>query len=166
MYSWSTYPPGRRWDPRHDAICNNTAVPIDPRLALQLHTNSCHRAFAPHPSACCLRLSPIYRSILLPGRHAPTLAVSKSNTFAGARPEIDAAPVTILLETPSLLRWSLPPIPNAPVLDTIHTTTCTTFNDYYATTLPAWEQNLLIHATEQPFTTRLYQLLHKSTLLH
>jgi hypothetical protein len=46
------------------------------------------------------------------------LALSNSNTFADARPEIDAATVTVLLETPTLLRCSLPPISNTPVLDT------------------------------------------------
>jgi hypothetical protein len=43
---------------------------------------------------------------------------------------------------PSVTTATLPPIPNAPVLDTIHATTCTTFNDY-GTTLPTWEQDLL-----------------------
>jgi hypothetical protein len=94
------------------------------------------------------------------------LALSKSNTFAHARPEIDAVPATVLLETPTLLRCSLPPISNTPVLDTIHTpvletihtTTSTTIKDY-VTNLPTWEQDLLLHATEKPSTLSLYELL-------
>jgi hypothetical protein len=49
------------------------------------------------------------------------LVVSKSNTFADAGPEIDAVPVTVLLGTTTLLRCSLPPISNSPMLDTIST---------------------------------------------
>jgi hypothetical protein len=77
------------------------------------------------------------------------LAVSKSNTFADARPEIDAVPVTVLLETATLLRCSLPPISNSPVLDTIYTSTSTTFKDY-VTTLPTWEQDLLFAQQRNP----------------
>jgi hypothetical protein len=44
------------------------------------------------------------------------LAVSKSNTFADERPDIDATPVTVLLETATLLRYSLPPTSNSPML--------------------------------------------------
>jgi hypothetical protein len=48
------------------------------------------------------------------------LAVTKSNTFADAHPETDAIRVTVLLETATLLRCSLPHILNSPLLDTIH----------------------------------------------
>jgi hypothetical protein len=51
------------------------------------------------------------------------------------------------------------------MLDTIHTNTCTTLNDY-VTTLPTWEHDLILHATQQPFTTPLYQqLTQKHTTL-
>jgi hypothetical protein len=42
------------------------------------------------------------------------LAVSKSNTFADAHPEIDAVLVTVLFETTTLLRCSLYPLRTAP----------------------------------------------------
>jgi hypothetical protein len=57
------------------------------------------------------------------------LAVTKSNTFADAHPETDAVPVTILVEMAILLRCSLPPILNSPLLDTIHNPTTTIFKD-------------------------------------
>jgi hypothetical protein len=44
------------------------------------------------------------------------------------------------------------------MLDTIHTTTSTTFDDY-VTTLPTWEQDFLLHSTETPSTILLYELL-------
>jgi hypothetical protein len=44
---------------------------------------------------------------------------------------------------------------NSPILDI---QTSTTFKDYVAT-LPTWEQDLLLHATEKPSTTSLYPSL-------
>jgi hypothetical protein len=87
------------------------------------------------------------------------LAVTKSNIFKeDTRPELDAVPITVFLEIPALLQCLLPPIPNAPELDTIHTTTNTTFNDH-VTTLPTWGLDLIFHTMEKPFTTPLHQLL-------
>jgi hypothetical protein len=42
---------GRCWRPRYYAICHYTEFWFDPEPALQLHPNSCHRAFVPHPLA-------------------------------------------------------------------------------------------------------------------
>jgi hypothetical protein len=33
-------------------MCSNTVFAFGPELALQLHPNSCYRAFVLHPSAC------------------------------------------------------------------------------------------------------------------
>jgi hypothetical protein len=53
---------GQCWDPRHYPICSSTDFSFDSGPSPQLHSNSRHRAFVPHPSACCLRLLPIYRT--------------------------------------------------------------------------------------------------------
>jgi hypothetical protein len=82
------------------------------------------------------------------------LAVSKSNTLADARPEVDAVPVTALLQTPKLLGCSLPPIPNAPALDTVHTTTSTTLK-----TMLRRGNRISSFTLEKPFTTPLHQVL-------
>jgi hypothetical protein len=57
-----------RWDPRHRAICSYTEFSFDPEPARQWRSNPCHLAFAPHPSACCLRLRSIYPCVHSPGR--------------------------------------------------------------------------------------------------
>jgi hypothetical protein len=88
------------------------------------------------------------------------LAVSKSNTFADERPDIDAIPVTVLLETATIFRCSLLPTSNSHML--AKPTTCTTYQDYFMT-LPTWEQDLLLHVTEKPSTVPLYELLNKKT---
>ncbi len=77
------------------------------------------------------------------------LAVSKSNTFADARPEIDAVPVTVLRDIPSLFRFPLPPISNTSALYTLRSHTRTTFYGS-AFTLPTLEQTLTHHATLKP----------------
>jgi hypothetical protein len=59
---------------------------------------------------------------------------------------------TVLLETPTLLRCSLPPMSPDFVLATIRSPICATFADYVMT-LPMWEQDLLIHAMEKPLAT-------------
>jgi hypothetical protein len=86
------------------------------------------------------------------------LAVTKSNTFADAHPETDAIPVTIIRETDTLLRCSLPPTLNSPLLVTAPKPTSTTFKDYVMA-LPTWEQDLLINATEKPSNAPLYEML-------
>jgi hypothetical protein len=90
------------------------------------------------------------------------LSVStRYDSFQDSRPPIDAAPITVLLETPTLLRCSLPPGLYEPVPDTIHPPICATFA-HYVTTLPQWERDLLAKATEDPFPdTPLYHLLQQ-----
>jgi hypothetical protein len=67
------------------------------------------------------------------------LAVSiRYDYFQDSRPPIDAAPITVLFDTPTLLRCSLPPGLREPVPDTIRPPICATFTDYI-TTLPQWE---------------------------
>jgi hypothetical protein len=58
----------RCWDPRQRAIYYYTDFSFDPGPKRILHSNSCHRAFEQHPSACCLRLLPIYPYVHSPGR--------------------------------------------------------------------------------------------------
>jgi hypothetical protein len=50
----------RCWDPRYCAICYNSVFACDPEPARQLQTNYWYREFAPHTSACRLRLLPIH----------------------------------------------------------------------------------------------------------
>jgi hypothetical protein len=88
------------------------------------------------------------------------LAVSTSSaTFQDSHPGIDAVPITILRETPTQIRCSLPLIPAESAIATT-LTKCATFADY-ASNLPTWEQDLLVHATEHSDTTPLYELLQK-----
>ena len=87
------------------------------------------------------------------------LAIPKSNgIFQDSRPEPDAIPVTIIRETTTELRCSLPPPLESHQLATTRSTAIATFNDYVLT-LPTWEQSLLMYATEEPDATPLYQLL-------
>jgi hypothetical protein len=92
------------------------------------------------------------------------LAASTSNTFADERPDTDAIPVTVLLETDTLIRCSLPPTSNSPML--AKPTTCNTFQDYVKT-LPKWDQDLHLNVTEKPSTVPLHELLNqkRTTLL-
>jgi hypothetical protein len=81
--------------------------------------------------------------------------------FQDSRPPIDAAPITVLFETTTLLRCSLSPGPHEPVPDTVRPPICATFADY-VTTLPQWERDLLAKAMEDPFPdTPLNQLLQQ-----
>jgi hypothetical protein len=84
------------------------------------------------------------------------LAFLKSNTFADARPEIDAVPVTVILETHTLLRCVLPFISNTP----IHTITSTTYKD--CVTMGGESP----HATEKPSTIPLYELLTQNIIIY
>jgi hypothetical protein len=79
------------------------------------------------------------------------LAVSKSNTLADTRPEIDAVPVTVLLETATVLRCSLPPTPDSPVLDTIHI-------QILCHDITNVGTGFTYHATQKPSTIPLYEL--------
>jgi hypothetical protein len=72
---------------------------------------------------------------------------TKVESFQDSRPPPDAVPVTVLFETPTLLRCSVPPMPPEAVHDTARTPTCETFA-VHVVTLPPWERELLAHATE------------------
>jgi hypothetical protein len=72
---------GRYWDLRNPSIYSNTVFAFYPESARQQHSNSCHRAFVPHPSACCLGLLPILRDSVLSGENVQQLqAVIRQNT--------------------------------------------------------------------------------------
>jgi hypothetical protein len=60
----------------------------------------------------------------------------------------DAVPVAVLLDTSTLLRCSIPPMPLEPAHDAVRSPINATFADYVAT-LPLWERDLLAHATEE-----------------
>jgi hypothetical protein len=76
------------------------------------------------------------------------IAVSTSAAaFQDSRPPPDTIPVTVVLETPTLLRCSIPPMPTEPVHDTAQSTICATFDEYIAT-LPRWERDLLVYVAE------------------
>jgi hypothetical protein len=78
------------------------------------------------------------------------------NTFADAM----RYPSRSSRDSHIILRCSLPPIPNAPVLDTIHPTTSTTFNDYVTTfDLTHLGRGSPLHATDSPTNISLYELL-------
>jgi hypothetical protein len=88
----SIYPyahsPGRYWDPKHRAICDNTAFSFDPERAWQLHSNPCHHTFVQHPSVCCLRILSIYPYVHSLGRYwGPQKHVICSNTVISFDPE-------------------------------------------------------------------------------
>jgi hypothetical protein len=55
-YAATTNPPPTLLHVCRTSICAGTGFPLDQEPALQLDTHSCHRAFVPHPSACCLHL--------------------------------------------------------------------------------------------------------------
>ena len=76
-----------------------------------------------------------------------------------SQPGIDAVPVTILREKPTQIRGSLPLITVEPTIDTA-LTQCASFADY-ASSLPSWEQGLLVHATGYSDATPLYDLLQQ-----
>jgi hypothetical protein len=90
------------------------------------------------------------------------IAVSKSDaSFQDSRPPPDAVPVTVLLETTTLLRCSIPPMQTEPVHDAARALNCDTFAAYVAT-LPLWEQDLLAQATEVYCPdSSLYELLQQ-----
>jgi hypothetical protein len=84
---------------------------------------------------------------------------TRYDSFQDSRPLIDAAPITVLLKTPTLLRCSIPPGLHEPVPDAIRPPICATFADYVMT-LPQCERDLLSKATEDPCPdTPLYHLL-------
>ena len=86
------------------------------------------------------------------------LAIPKNNIFQDSRPASDAIPVTILRETTTDLRCSLPQLWDSPQLVAKRPTIIATFQDYVLT-LPTWEQSLLINVKEDIGTTPLYDLL-------
>ena len=91
------------------------------------------------------------------------MAVSTSGaaTFQDSRPPPDAVPVTVLPERSTQIRCSLPDMPTATLHETIPTTMCATFGDYIST-LPLWERDLLVNATEEYLPDYpLYQLLQQ-----
>ncbi len=90
------------------------------------------------------------------------IAVSKdAASFQDSRPPPDAVPVTVLLETPTLLRCSIPSLPPETGHDAIRDPKVATFADYVAT-LPLWEQDLLADATEVECPdSSLYELLQQ-----
>jgi hypothetical protein len=66
------------------------------------------------------------------------IAVSTSAAFfQDSRPPPDVVPVTVLLETPTLLQCSIPPMPPEPVHDAARSP--------ISTTLPLWERDLLVY---------------------
>mgnify|MGYP000512119673 CR=1 FL=1 len=79
------------------------------------------------------------------------LAVMKDNaSFQDSPPPLDAVPVTVLRETPTLLRCSIPPSSPEPVQNAAQAPICATFTDYLAT-LPLWEWDLIKHDLESYF---------------
>jgi hypothetical protein len=71
------------------------------------------------------------------------LAVTKkAASFQDSPPSFDAVPVTVLGETPTLLRCSIPPTQTEPVQDAVQAPICVTFADYVAT-LPLWDRDLI-----------------------
>jgi hypothetical protein len=68
MSSSTDHLPCRCYTSRTNAIWHCTDFSFDPEPARQLQPNSCHRAFVPHPSVCCLRLRTIDLNVLLPGQ--------------------------------------------------------------------------------------------------
>ncbi len=86
---------------------------------------------------------------------------TSAESFQDSRPPPDAVPVTVLLETPTLLLCSVPPMPPEAVHDTSGTPPCETFAEHIAT-LPQWERELLASATEQDFSdSSLCELLQQ-----
>jgi hypothetical protein len=85
-------------------------------------------------------------------------------SFQDSPPPFDAVPVTVLCETPTLLRCSIPPSPPEPVQNAVQTPICATFTDYLAT-LPLWERDLIKHNLESYFPdTSLCELLQQKNV--
>jgi hypothetical protein len=74
------------------------------------------------------------------------VAVSTSAAaFQDSRPQPDA--VTVVLETPILLRCFVPPMPPEPVHDAARSKICAMFDEYIAT-LRRWERDLLVYVAK------------------
>jgi hypothetical protein len=64
---------------------------------------------------------------------APPSSFDQQRSFQNSCPPLDAVPIRVLRETPTLLRCSFPPIPPDSVLDTMHSLICASFAAYVTT---------------------------------
>jgi hypothetical protein len=127
-----TRPDLRNWPAYYDSSSQMLCQMVPPHATATLGTSSTSWAYHPAGIECTRRF----------------VAISKNAaSFQDSRPTPDAVPVTVLLDTPTLLRCSIPPMPLEPAHDAVRAPINATFADY-VTNLPLWERDLLAHATE------------------
>jgi hypothetical protein len=122
-----TRPDLRNWPAYYDSSSQMRYQMVPPHPNATLGTSSTSWTYHPAGIECTRRF----------------VAVSKNAaSFQDSRPPSDAVPVTVLLDTPTLLRCSIPPMPLEPAHDAVRAPINATFADYVAT-LSLWERDLL-----------------------